>query len=169
MTYTFETLPSRSPSFHAEKIMHDGVQVGVLLHLQASDQQDWRVFRLIDDNQINPWDIHTRQSLEQAKRGVQSIDPEMFGAKHAKTWSVVSNTAYGYVVNLHYDRDGYETQSTRPSFMKYEEALKLYEWAINSAHKGPVTPGYLAGGDFIADVALVNNAEGGLLVYSTTL
>lgn len=161
MTYTFETLPSRSPSFHAEKILHLGVQVGVLLHLQTSDQRDWRVMRLIDGRQISPWDIKTQQSLEQAKQGVQGIDLDMFGAKHSSKWGVVSNTAYGHVVHLHCDRDGYETQSSSPVCMKYDEAVRLFDWAVNKASEGPVSPGYLAGGDYIIDVAVVSYAEGG--------
>jgi hypothetical protein len=101
MTYSFEDLPTTNQNIRTQKIMLNGRQVAVLEHLSHHSKfdqtpRDWRVFRLSDRRQVQPWPLNSALLLEMAQRRIQTIDQSLFDDIESREWSVVAHTVYGY-------------------------------------------------------------------------
>lgn len=162
MTYTFEDLPSANHGYRAQKVMLNGQQVAVLVHLDYNNNPhkanlDWRLFRLADDKQVHPWGIHTTQSLEQAQRKIKDIDPAVFAEDVERVWAVAVHTSYGQRFFAKHDRDGYLVVGELE--LKSRDATKkIFDGLIQDP-----TQAYLPYGNKVTRIEMVNlfdaNAE----------
>lgn len=153
MRYSFEELPSCN-GYQAVAIHLRGFHVATLLHLRPNQPTDWRVFRKTDWAQIQPWEIFTMDSQEDAKAAIQSIDTETFKDKvDPRSYALECETAYGQKAYIHIGYEGYPTLRRVPEFMTYQEAGKLC-MSFKDTPK-PWVIGSMTGGDHVVRMSMV--------------
>jgi hypothetical protein len=155
MPYTFEDLPTSKPNTLACKVLLNGQQVAVMEHLSHhmqfdGNQRDWRVFRLSDRKQVQPWKVITELTLEKAQRLVQDIPSSTFDDIESREWTVVVHTVYGYRYFLGVSED-YPSLEKMPRLQTMADAGRSFDEIVKN--RSIYMPSQ---GDALARVELVN-------------